>query len=184
MLWLYLWSVFFALVLNEKSEKLWWLKWWWLGCIYSPQPLFQLLLSMGTPDSPMVHRTLHCSLSCECHVSRSLGFGAVDCRSLLSSCGTGQSGGTRDSPVCSNFADWLLTSDGQTVPQSTIGKVDRWSILSSCGTEQSGVFWLCKLTSDFVGRWRSWPLLRCLNGQSGGAPDSPMNFSGRVLRKP
>jgi hypothetical protein len=36
------------------------------------------LLSMGTPDSPVVHRTLYCSLFVECHVSRSLGFGAVD----------------------------------------------------------------------------------------------------------
>jgi hypothetical protein len=26
-----LWSVFFALVLNEKSEKLGWLEWRWLG---------------------------------------------------------------------------------------------------------------------------------------------------------
>jgi hypothetical protein len=31
MFWFCLWSVFFALVLNEKSEKLGWLEWWWLG---------------------------------------------------------------------------------------------------------------------------------------------------------
>jgi hypothetical protein len=36
------------------------------------------LLSMGTPDSPVVHRTWHCSLSGACHVSQPLGFGAVD----------------------------------------------------------------------------------------------------------
>jgi hypothetical protein len=35
-------------------------------------------LSMGSPDSPMVHRTLHCLMSDECHVSRPLGFRAVD----------------------------------------------------------------------------------------------------------
>jgi hypothetical protein len=46
----------------------------------------------GTPDSPVVHRTWHCSLSGVCHVSRLLGFGAVDRWSPLSSCGTGQSG--------------------------------------------------------------------------------------------
>jgi hypothetical protein len=32
----------------------------------------------GTPDSSVVHQTWHCSLSGACHVSRSLGFGAVD----------------------------------------------------------------------------------------------------------
>jgi hypothetical protein len=49
------------------------------GCgVFIAQPLFQSLLSMGTPDSPVVHRTLHCSLSGECHVSRPLGFGVVD----------------------------------------------------------------------------------------------------------
>jgi hypothetical protein len=26
-----LWSVFFALVLNEESGLLGWLEWWWLG---------------------------------------------------------------------------------------------------------------------------------------------------------
>jgi hypothetical protein len=49
-----------------------------VGGIYSPQPLFQPLLSLDTLDSLVVHRTLHCSLSGECHVSRPLGFGAVD----------------------------------------------------------------------------------------------------------
>jgi hypothetical protein len=52
-----------------------------VGGIYSLQPLpshWLTLLSMGTPDSPVVHRTLYCSLSGECHVSRPLGFGVVD----------------------------------------------------------------------------------------------------------
>ena len=31
-----LWSVFFALVLNEECGMLGWLEWWWLGAIYSP----------------------------------------------------------------------------------------------------------------------------------------------------
>jgi hypothetical protein len=76
-----LWSVLFALVLNEESGMLGWLEWWWLGCIYSPNHYssrWLTSLSMGTPDSPVTHRTLHCSLSNECHVSRPLGFGAVD----------------------------------------------------------------------------------------------------------
>jgi hypothetical protein len=50
------------------------------GGIYSLQPLpsrWLTLLSMGTPDSPVVHRTLYCSLSGECHDSHPLGFVAL-----------------------------------------------------------------------------------------------------------
>jgi hypothetical protein len=68
-----------------------------VGGIYSPQPLpsrWLFLLAMGALDSPVVHRTLHCSLSGARHVSYSLGFGAVDHWRILSSSGTGQSGGT------------------------------------------------------------------------------------------
>jgi hypothetical protein len=32
----------------------------------------------GTPDSPVVHWTRHCSLSSACYVSRPLEFGVVD----------------------------------------------------------------------------------------------------------
>jgi hypothetical protein len=52
-----------------------------VGGIYSLQPLpsrWPTLLSMGTLDSPVVHWTLYCSLSGECHANRPLGFGAVD----------------------------------------------------------------------------------------------------------
>jgi hypothetical protein len=51
------------------------------GGIYSPKHYssrWLTSLSMGTPDSPVVHWTLHYSLSGECHISQSLGFGAVD----------------------------------------------------------------------------------------------------------
>jgi hypothetical protein len=50
-----------ALVLNEMSEKLGCLKWWWLGGIYSPNHQTNHwggCLSMGAPDSPVHHRTL------------------------------------------------------------------------------------------------------------------------------
>jgi hypothetical protein len=52
-----------------------------VGGIYNLQPLrsrWLTLLSMGTLDSPVVHRTLYCSLFGECHVSRPLGFEAID----------------------------------------------------------------------------------------------------------
>jgi hypothetical protein len=53
-----------------------------VGGIHSLQSLpsrWLTLLSMGTPDSPVVHQTWHYSLSGACHVSQPLGFGAVDC---------------------------------------------------------------------------------------------------------
>jgi hypothetical protein len=66
MLWLCLGVYPFALVLNEKVGMLRWLEWRWLG-VFIVQPLFQLLLSMGTPNSPVMHRTghyiVHCSVS-------------------------------------------------------------------------------------------------------------------------
>jgi hypothetical protein len=52
---------FRALVLNALAEKLGYLEWWWLGGIYSPNhqnSRWGGLLSMGTPDSPVRHRTL------------------------------------------------------------------------------------------------------------------------------
>jgi hypothetical protein len=50
-----------ALVLNVLAEKLGCLEVWWLGGIYSPNHQngrWEGLLSMGTPDSPVRHRTL------------------------------------------------------------------------------------------------------------------------------
>jgi hypothetical protein len=66
-----------------------------VGGIYSLQPppsCWLTLLSTGTPDSPVVHRTWHYSLSGACHVSCPLGFGAVGRWSPLSSCCTKQFG--------------------------------------------------------------------------------------------
>jgi hypothetical protein len=102
-------------------------------------------LSMGTPDTPVVHRTQHCSLSGACHVSWPLGFGAVDHWILLYFWCTGQSSGTPDSPVWSDVADCLLTSDA-----------------SDYGC------------SPIVDRCRSRPLHRGLTEQSGGTPDNPV----------
>jgi hypothetical protein len=70
-----------------------------VGGIYSLQPLpsrWLSLLSMDTPDSPVVHRTVHCSLSGAYHVSTPLGFGAVDRWNHLSCSCTGQSSATPD----------------------------------------------------------------------------------------
>jgi hypothetical protein len=120
MLWLCLWSVCLCSSIECEDVKAWmdWME--VVGGIYSLQPLpsrWLSLLSMGTPDSPVMHMTLYCSLYGACHVSRSLGFGAVDRWSPLSSCGTGQTGGTPDSPVHSDFC---------TIYCSVVSAVDRW----------------------------------------------------------
>jgi hypothetical protein len=109
---------------------------------------------MGTPDSPVVHRTWHCSLSGAYHISIPLGFGAVDHWRLLSSCCTGQSGGTPDNPVCSGFV--ALTSDFCSVHLLLFTTVDHW---------------------------RSWSLLRWLTGHVRCTPDSPVNYSGATPRE-
>jgi hypothetical protein len=84
-----------ALLLNVIFRKLGCQRMWWLGGIYSPQPLcsrWQRLLAMGAPDSPVRHRTgtVHCPVRATS--ARPLGFWAVDRWSCLSSCCTGQSG--------------------------------------------------------------------------------------------
>jgi hypothetical protein len=55
----------FAIVLNEEVGMLGWLEWWRLRGIYSPNyysSRWLILLSTGTLDSPVAHRTLnvHC----------------------------------------------------------------------------------------------------------------------------
>jgi hypothetical protein len=81
-----------------------------VGGIYNLQPLpscWLSLLSMSTPDSPVVHRTTHFSRSGARHVITSLGFGAVDRWNPLSFSCTGQSGATSD--MYSDFLRALFT---------------------------------------------------------------------------
>jgi hypothetical protein len=58
----------FDLVLNVEFRKLGWLEWWWLGVFIAPTTILAIAID-GTPDSPVVHRTRHCSLSGTYHVS-------------------------------------------------------------------------------------------------------------------
>jgi hypothetical protein len=67
-----------ALVLNVNFRKLGWLEWRWLGIFIAPTTILAVA-GDGASDSPVVHRIGHCSLSGACHVSMSLGFGAVEC---------------------------------------------------------------------------------------------------------
>jgi hypothetical protein len=63
----------FALAMNVKFRKLGWLEWRWLGVFIAPTTILAVA-DDGAPDSPMVHRTGHCSLSGACHVSTPLGL--------------------------------------------------------------------------------------------------------------
>jgi hypothetical protein len=134
----------FALVLNEKVGRPAWMAWMEVvGGIYNLQPLrsrWLTLLSMGTLDSPVVHRTLYCSLFGECHVSRPLGFEAIDRWSLLSSCSTEQFGGTPDSPVRSDFA--VLTSDFYSADCAAASTVDCWAKLTIAPLAHRTVRWI------------------------------------------
>jgi hypothetical protein len=47
------------------------------GVFIAPTTILAVVVD-GTPDSPVVHRIGHYSLSGACHVSRPLGIGAVD----------------------------------------------------------------------------------------------------------
>jgi hypothetical protein len=67
----------FALVLNVEFRKLGYLEWWWLEVFIAPTTILVVAVD-GTSDSPVVHQTCQCSLSGACHVSSSLGFGAID----------------------------------------------------------------------------------------------------------
>jgi hypothetical protein len=54
---------------------------------------------MGTPDSPVRHRTDTIQCPVRRHITQPLGFGAESTVGALSSCGIGQSGATPDSLV-------------------------------------------------------------------------------------
>jgi hypothetical protein len=98
----------------------------WFRGIYSPQPLpsrWKSLVAMGTPDSPVAHRTVTIHYPVRATSARLLGFGAVDRWSSLSFCSTRQSGGTLDSPMplTSAFDFWRGNVHHCSSEQSTIG---------------------------------------------------------------
>jgi hypothetical protein len=75
----------------------------------------------GAPDSSVVHRTWHCSLSGVCHISKPLGLErlTVEVLCLLAA---------PDSPVCSDIA--YLTSDLYANHCSLFTVVDHWALLT------------------------------------------------------
>jgi hypothetical protein len=136
--------------------------------IYSPQPphsRWEGCLSKGARYSPVCHQTLSgapATVRCASHVTQPLGFGR--CRPLepLSSSGTGQSSAAPDRHCSLSDAPLM---GGSALPH----------IVADCSSE----------TLVFaVDRCAKKPLLRWCTGQSGGTPDSPVNYSGAALEKP
>jgi hypothetical protein len=83
-----------------------------VGCIYSLQPLpscWLVLLSMGTPDSPVVHQTGTVHYSVHATSARCWGLERLDRWNPLSCSCTGQSGVTPD--MSGVFWLFALTSD-------------------------------------------------------------------------
>jgi hypothetical protein len=114
----------FALVLNVELRKLGWLEWRWLGGIYRLQQLpshWLTLLSTGTPDSPVVQRTWHCSLSGACHLADHWGLERLTVEVICPLVAP-------DSPVYYDFA--ALTSDFCAAHCTLFIAVDRWAQLT------------------------------------------------------
>jgi hypothetical protein len=107
---------------------------------------------MGAPDSLVRHRTVTIHCPVRATSAQPLWFGAVDRWRCLSSSCTGQSDATPDSLVPSDFC--ALTS-------------------------AAVLFITLALHSRPLAHRES--LLRWLTGQSGGTPDSPVNYSGARL---
>jgi hypothetical protein len=128
----------------------------WLGGIYSPQPLPYPLVKLmvkGAPNSLVCHWTSTVHCPVRRHITQPLGPRAGRPLKSLSSCGTRKSGATPDSLV----PLWLRCSNFYATLFITVA--------------------LCR-----VDRWRRESLLRWLTGQSGGTPDSPVNYSGARLQ--
>jgi hypothetical protein len=169
MLWICLWVVDFALILNKKFRKLGcpWMR--WLRGIYSPQPLpsrWLSLLAMGTPDShwrPVAHRTVTVHYPVRATSARPLGFGASRPLEPLSFCSTRQSGDL-----------WLLRYDfcRDTVHRSKLCSRPL-ALVSRCSATSSD-----SLVAHRTVRWIiaeracEFPRVACLSVYGPGASDS------------
>jgi hypothetical protein len=139
----------FALILNVEFKKLGCLEWRWLGVFIAPTTILATVVD-GTPDSPVMHRTWHCSLSGACHVSCPLGFGAVDYWSPLSFCGS-------DSPVAHQTIQcvlalqlWLPTSALCTFHYSHIRPLDA---VDRCSVGSADMFGAHQTVRWIIAEW-------------------------------
>jgi hypothetical protein len=152
------WSEVYCSCIECNVQNAWVLGVVVVGGIYSPQPptsRWGRMMSMGAPDSPVRHWTGTVGCPVRRHVTQLLRFGSSRPLAPLSFCGTGQSGATSYSVRC--------TSD-------------------FCSDFWRALFLHCSRVR--VDRCASQLLLRWCTEQSGGTPDSPVNYSGVRLLKP
>jgi hypothetical protein len=118
------WSVCLCSSIECEGLKTWMAWMIVVGGIYSPN-------HYSNRCYRWTHRTWHCSLPGACHVSRPLGFGAINRWSPLSSWGTGQSG-----------AFWLYSSDFCSIHCTVVNAVNRWRrwlLLRWCTGQSGGI---------------------------------------------
>jgi hypothetical protein len=137
-LWNVSWSECYCSCIECELQKTWIPLKEVVGGIYSLQPLpsrWLSLLSMGTPDSLVVHRTgtVHCPV--RDMSARLLGFGAVDRWNPLSYSCTGQFGATPDMLwlLCSDFCRVLFTLAVDRWPQITVALLAHRTCLMHTG---------------------------------------------------
>jgi hypothetical protein len=111
-------------------------------------------IAIGTGCCRWAHRTVRCAS----HVTQPLGFGSFWPLKALSSSGTGQSGATPDR-YCSLSGAPLVTA----LTSTPIVHLIRAFAVDRCAKEL---------------------LLHWCTGQSGGTPDSPVNYRGARREKP
>jgi hypothetical protein len=111
------WSVWLCSCNEYGVQKTWMPLKEVVGGIYSLQPLpsrWLFLLAMGTPDSPVVHKTA--TIHCPVHATSAhlLGFGGLTIGVVCSIVAPNSLVAHRTCPVCSDFA--VLTSDAHCSP--------------------------------------------------------------------
>jgi hypothetical protein len=139
-----------------------WLEWRWLRGIYSPQPLNNHWDWAAVDGRIGLSGAPPDAVRCASHVTQPLGFGRRRLLEALSSSGTGQSGAAPDM-YCSLSGTPLTTA------------LLCRALFVHCSS----------VSSDFaVNHCTKEPLLRWCTGQSGGTPDSPVNYSEAGPAKP
>jgi hypothetical protein len=132
--WLCLWSVFFALVLNEESGMLGWLEWWWLGVFIAPTTI----LAVGWLLCRWTHRT----------VRRCTGQALFTVRWVP------------HQPTVGVWSCWLLKASVLLLHRIVWWHTGQSGAIWHCRLSYD----LWQADCSAVDRWWRWPLLRCLTG--------------------
>jgi hypothetical protein len=143
-----------ALVLNVKCRKLGCLEWWWLGVFIA----LNHQLTVGAGCCRWAHRTVRCA--------------------------------TRHCPVCQPRHPTVRVRELLTLEALSSSGTGQALFTVQCTFDECSNFCThCSRTVALRPRFCSRPLrwiavTPLVHGQSGGTPDSPMNYSGARSKKP